>query len=450
MSGLIHTGLGSSYIIAHVLHSPPPPPANSFVIGPAVINTHKHTGMSPLTIPSSTSRRPRRDMPQLEPKYNLPQRAPPQMGCRRPPCADRVWTAQRAPPQTGTGQDSSTLLRALGGAIMYTLLHKLHASGTLATIHCSRQVDVTTETNRQARLRTCRPGLCRLHSIPRHHIRQLGILMRRASNRSGGGKEAMPSLSPHAPVASVRKSTTAGPREGDKSVWKRKRSRAERHVTQGEKQMGGTKSQASTTKEFVIYSCNICGFNKKTFAALLDYTRPAPPDAMVLTETNLSFTYTPDYVEESGWKIYTVCGPSKTGSRTDTNTGRVSLLVRDGSVKVKTEIMMRNDSHQLVTWALSNSDRGFTPMVYISGVYLAPRAKIPISRTVKALKLLQDNFVLPTSPNSSTAFSSVYHIITGDFNAYTGVVQELHVSQDRCRGIPHRISDAGTTRPPTP
>ena len=40
MSGLIHTGLGSSSIIAHVVHSPPPPPANSFVIGPAVINTH--------------------------------------------------------------------------------------------------------------------------------------------------------------------------------------------------------------------------------------------------------------------------------------------------------------------------------------------------------------------------------------------------------------------------
>jgi hypothetical protein len=40
MSGLIHTGLGSSSLIAHVLHSPPPPPVNSFVIGPAVINTH--------------------------------------------------------------------------------------------------------------------------------------------------------------------------------------------------------------------------------------------------------------------------------------------------------------------------------------------------------------------------------------------------------------------------
>ena len=40
MSGLIHTDLGSSSLIAHVLHSPPPPPANSFIIGPAVINTH--------------------------------------------------------------------------------------------------------------------------------------------------------------------------------------------------------------------------------------------------------------------------------------------------------------------------------------------------------------------------------------------------------------------------
>jgi hypothetical protein len=40
MSGLIHTDLGSSSLIVHVLHSPPPPPANSFVIGPAVINTH--------------------------------------------------------------------------------------------------------------------------------------------------------------------------------------------------------------------------------------------------------------------------------------------------------------------------------------------------------------------------------------------------------------------------
>jgi hypothetical protein len=37
---LVHTGLGSSSLIAHVLQYPPPPPANSFVIGTAVINTH--------------------------------------------------------------------------------------------------------------------------------------------------------------------------------------------------------------------------------------------------------------------------------------------------------------------------------------------------------------------------------------------------------------------------
>jgi hypothetical protein len=40
MGRLVHTCLGSSYLIAHVLHCPPSPPAHSFIIGPAVINTH--------------------------------------------------------------------------------------------------------------------------------------------------------------------------------------------------------------------------------------------------------------------------------------------------------------------------------------------------------------------------------------------------------------------------
>jgi hypothetical protein len=40
MVRLVHTGLGSSYLVAHVLHYPPPPHANSFVLGPAEI---KHT-----------------------------------------------------------------------------------------------------------------------------------------------------------------------------------------------------------------------------------------------------------------------------------------------------------------------------------------------------------------------------------------------------------------------
>jgi len=44
MGPLVHTCLGSSYLIAHVLHCPPPPPAHSFIIGPAVINTHNRGG----------------------------------------------------------------------------------------------------------------------------------------------------------------------------------------------------------------------------------------------------------------------------------------------------------------------------------------------------------------------------------------------------------------------
>jgi hypothetical protein len=177
-----------------------------------------------------------------------------------------AWTPQRALLQAGKGQDSSALLRALGGAIMHTWVRRLYASVTPATPPCYRQADVTTETNRHARLRTCLPGRSRLHLISRHHIRQLGISVRRASNRSGGGEEAMPiSLNPRVSVSSTSKPITAGPRQGDTSGWKRNRSQSQIDSKPGKKHMGGPKSQAPTTKEFVIYSCNICGFNKKKF-----------------------------------------------------------------------------------------------------------------------------------------------------------------------------------------
>jgi hypothetical protein len=42
MGRLVHTDLGSSSLVAHVLPYPPPPNANSFVLGPAVKNTHIH------------------------------------------------------------------------------------------------------------------------------------------------------------------------------------------------------------------------------------------------------------------------------------------------------------------------------------------------------------------------------------------------------------------------
>jgi hypothetical protein len=40
MNRLVHTGLGSSSLVAHVPQYPPPPHANNFVLGPAIINTH--------------------------------------------------------------------------------------------------------------------------------------------------------------------------------------------------------------------------------------------------------------------------------------------------------------------------------------------------------------------------------------------------------------------------
>jgi hypothetical protein len=42
MGRLVHTGFVWSSLVAHVLHYPPPPHANSFIIDTAVINTHNH------------------------------------------------------------------------------------------------------------------------------------------------------------------------------------------------------------------------------------------------------------------------------------------------------------------------------------------------------------------------------------------------------------------------
>ena len=90
------------------------------------------------------------------------------------------------------------------------------------------------------------------------------------------------------------KSNSARAQEGEKPDWKRKRSQTERNDKRGNKLADRKKSLPQTIKEFVIYSCNICGFNKEKFETLMEYTRPAPPDAIVLVKTNLSFTYTPD------------------------------------------------------------------------------------------------------------------------------------------------------------
>jgi hypothetical protein len=50
MGTLVHTCLGSSYLLVHVLHCPPLPPAHRFIVGPAVINTHTHASVGSVEI----------------------------------------------------------------------------------------------------------------------------------------------------------------------------------------------------------------------------------------------------------------------------------------------------------------------------------------------------------------------------------------------------------------
>jgi hypothetical protein len=104
--------------------------------------------------------------------------------------------------------------------------------------------------------------------------------------------------------------------------------------------------------------------DKDKFESLIPETQNKPPDTIVLAETDLSFMYTPDSIEAAGWKMYTVCGPFKSGSPADANTGRVSLLVLAPSVKVKTNILMKNNSHQLVHRALQLGQRIYTIPVH--------------------------------------------------------------------------------------
>ena len=64
--------------------------------------------------------------------------------------------------------------------------------------------------------------------------------------------------------------------------------------------------------------------DKDKFESLIPETQNKPPDTIVLAETDLSFMYTPDSIEAAGWKMYTVCGPSKSGSGADANRRRTS------------------------------------------------------------------------------------------------------------------------------
>ena len=224
--------------------------------------------------------------------------------------------------------------------------------------------------------------------------------------------------------------------------WKRRRTQSDRDNKASASKAQKSRPLNPSTKVFRVYSCNICGFNKQKFLALLAFVAPNPPDAIVLSETNLTFPYTPDYVEELGWRAYIVCGPSKCGSRSGDHSGGVSLFIRNGAFKVEQHILMQNASHQLVNWDLSNSDRGITPRIRISGAYFAPRAKVPLQRTITAFKRLKDAFLHPTLPTALNPYSMQYHIVTGDFNAYCGLEQEAHITQSEQSHIPARVGDA--------
>jgi hypothetical protein len=63
MGRLVHTDLGLSSLVAHVLHYHPPTHANSFVIGPEVIETHSALGIACLPVQPCSSDSGYADLP---------------------------------------------------------------------------------------------------------------------------------------------------------------------------------------------------------------------------------------------------------------------------------------------------------------------------------------------------------------------------------------------------
>jgi hypothetical protein len=114
------------------------------------------------------------------------------------------------------------------------------------------------------------------------------------------------------------------------------------------------------------------------------------------------------------------------------------LLVRAGSAKVKTNIVMKNNSHQPRKWGVEQiGQRIYTIRVHHRGIP-GTKGQDSHKQDSEGLQSSECQLVLPTAPNSSTAFSSTYHII---FNAYTSEVQETPLSQIQHGRIPRRVGD---------
>ena len=140
-------------------------------------------------------------------------------------------------------------------------------------------------------MRSCRQGHPRLQKISRHHMRMISQLVMALSGGNAGDSATT------APTAGSRSSsgsmaaTNAPPNMlgGNKSGWKRQRSQTQLGVSQGRRKQHALRP---SSKEFVCYSGNIRGFNQAKFEALLEATKNNEPDAIVLSETNLSFVHT--------------------------------------------------------------------------------------------------------------------------------------------------------------
>ena len=254
---------------------------------------------------------------------------------------------------------------------------------------------------------------------------------------------------PHQKATSPQKTPQKDPPTGSLR-HRRQKSRTKRNEIQAKKaRLRSKANQPRLHKEFTCITLNINGLTGKKWKALLAHPQTQGAQAIILIEHHLDFESTPKYMSDSGWELQVTRGAQKKDKKGDAaadTRGGVALATRKNTFQISKKVHFeKKTEYQATTWTLKDGD--YNTKVHITGVYLSPDSQIPPREISKLLDCINDHFIPPEPPTAHAPHSSNYHIITGDFNAWTGNEDEEHLGEQDTH-IPERLGDTAENHKP--
>jgi len=179
-----------------------------------------------------------------------------------------------------------------------------------------------------------------------------------------------------------------------------------------------------------ILTVDIDGQSKAKWTYLCNLSCLKNLDMIIMTEHQLSSTFRPVEIVESGWSIQQVASVQKRRSRQHENRGGVAILKRDeaGLHVNQTRVIDGSSAspHQAVSEKIS-SDNLAHPF-HITGMYMNPSQGM-VEEFCQTLARQQK---LP--PNEPLIYA-------GDNNSYVGEEIEAHLSSQEISKLPERVGD---------